>query len=97
MSEVWYKVAHPWFMTHMAYRAVAFTMPSESAWSYLTFILPTGHTVSVQVWRCTALPARERTRFDGLDYSRPLTEAEKAMPWAKKPRAPNPDLDLDLQ
>lgn len=98
MPEVWYKVRHPWFDPETAYRSIWYTLPSESAWAYLTFVLPTGHTVAVQVHRCTALPVTcEWRRLDRSGYSRPLTETEKILEWAKKPASANPDLDLDLQ
>lgn len=94
----WYKVNHPWFDADTAYRAVWYSLPSESAWAYLTFILPTHHTVAVQVWRCTALPVTcEQRHLDHSGYSRPMTETEKLIEWARKPRAANPDLDLDMQ
>lgn len=95
---VWYKVRHPWFSANHAYRATWFTLPSESAWGYLTFVLPTGHTVSVQVHRCTALPRTcEWRHIDHSALSREMTETELLFPWAKKPSAANPDLDLDMQ
>lgn len=93
---VWYKVRHPWFDPEWAYRAVAFTLPSESAWAYLTFILNTGHTVSVQVHRCTALPNTERDSTNTA-FHRRMWEHERSLPWATKPKTANPDLDLDMQ
>lgn len=95
LDHVWYKVRHPWFDPTCAYRAVAYTLHSESSWAYLTFILATGHTVAVQVHRCTALPFPIVT-LEG-EYVRPLSREASEFPWARKLAVPNPDLDLDMQ
>ena len=99
MNTPWYKVDHPWFDSTTAYRPIAFTLPSETAWGHLTFVLISGHTVSVQVKRCTALrPTCEYLgRSDG--FYRAMTQTEMDQPWAKKADldGENPDLDTDLQ
>ncbi|MDR3634330.1 MAG: hypothetical protein P4L84_11045 [Isosphaeraceae bacterium] len=95
-ERLWYKVRHPAFDEGMAYRAIVFVPPySETGWSYLTFVLLSGHTYTVQVWRCTGLP-RQGTFVDDDRTSRPLTKAESEFPWAAKPARPNPDLETDL-
>jgi hypothetical protein len=97
-TVVWYKVRHPWFDPTKAYRAVDYVLHSESAWGYLVFVLPKGHTVSIQVHRCTALPRTcEMSHIDHTALSRDLTETEFLFEWAKKPPAANPDLNLDMQ
>jgi hypothetical protein len=95
LSGIWYKVEHPWFNPGWAYQAVAYTNFSETAWAQITFILPTGHTVAVQNWRCTALPRScEQRWLEGASYARPMTETERLFPRAVK-LPPNPDLDVD--
>jgi len=94
----WYKVAHPWFDPGSAYKPIAYTLASESAWAYLTFVLASGHTVAVQNKRCTALPLTcEARHIDQRGHVRPLTETEAMFPGAGKLTPPNPDLDLDMQ
>lgn len=88
----WYRVDHEWFNPELAYRAVWFTLPSESAWAYLTFISEDGHTYSVQVHRCTALRPTCEPQTRSLAYVRELTETEKLQPRAAKPQVYNPDL-----
>lgn len=97
-SGIWYKIKHPWFSPEWAYQAIHFAQFSETAWAQITFILPTGHTVSVQNYRCTALPrACERRYVNNHQLSREQTETEKLFPWANKLPSANPDLNTDIQ
>jgi hypothetical protein len=93
---VWYRIYdHPVFDNDMAYRAIAFTSHSETSWAYLTFISEKGHTVSVQVHRCTALPRTcEWKRIDHSLLHRPLTETELLFPRSGK--FTNPDNACDM-
>lgn len=95
---VWYRIhGHEAFRDDLAYRAMGLVCFGETAWSQLFFVSDRGHTVGVQVHRCTALPPISRYLDEWTDkqgmYCRNLLEGEPSYPAAGKFR--NPDIDTD--
>src|SRR6185437_3380612 len=90
---VWYRIrGHEAFREDLAYKAIGFVCFGETGWSQLIFISDVGHTVGVQVHRCTALPppAADAMAYPWDQYWRELSEREKAVRPAGK--FCNPDI-----